>query len=70
MKAIDFVTRTSAGAAQYGSISENDSMMTLRAEPGQELSLNLRQSEVNGYARSGGDLQITLADGRVIILED
>ncbi|WP_372520358.1 Ig-like domain-containing protein [Roseovarius sp.] len=45
-------------------------MMTLRAEPGQELSLNLRQSEVNGYARSGGDLQITLADGRVIILED
>lgn len=70
MKAIDFVTRTSAGAAQYGSISENDSMMTLRAEPGQELSLNLRQSEVNGYARAGGDLQITLADGRVIILED
>ncbi|WP_336096987.1 Ig-like domain-containing protein [Roseovarius sp. CH_XMU1461] len=70
MKAIDFVTRTSAGAAQYGSISENDSMMTLRAEPGQELSLNLRQSEVNGYARSGGDLQITLTDGRVIILED
>lgn len=70
MKAIDFVTRTSAGAAQYGSISENDSMMTLRAEPGQELSLNLRQSEVNGYARSGGDLQITLADGRVIILQD
>ena len=70
MKAIDFVTRTSAGAAQYGSISENDSMMTLRAEPGQELSLNLRQSEVKGYARSGGDLQITLADGRVIILED
>ncbi|WP_339853238.1 Ig-like domain-containing protein [Roseovarius nubinhibens] len=45
-------------------------MMTLRAEPGQELSLNLRQSEVKGYARSGGDLQITLADGRVIILED
>ncbi|MFU1477227.1 Ig-like domain-containing protein [Roseovarius sp. C7] len=70
MKAIDFVTRTSAGAAQYGSISENENMMTLRAEPGQELSLNLRQSEIGGYARNGGDLHITLADGRVIVLEE
>lgn len=70
MKAIDFVVRTRAGATQYGAVSEQDSVTTFDAGQGQEVSLNLRQIDVDGYARSGNDLQITLADGRVVVLEN
>ena len=39
-------------------------------EMGSEVSLNLRQSEIAGYERNGSDLVITLADGRVVLIED
>ena len=70
MKTIDFVTRTRAGATQYGAISADEQFSKIPTEPGLELSLNLRQIEIDGYSRSGNNLQITLTDGRTIVLED
>lgn len=37
--------------------------------PGQAISLNLAPADVAGYARDGGNLVITLTDGRVIVLD-
>ncbi|WP_246162137.1 Ig-like domain-containing protein [Roseovarius faecimaris] len=39
------------------------------AGSGQEISLNLRQSDIRGYTREGANLEIVLADGRLIILQ-
>ena len=69
MKTIDFVTRTRAGATQYGSVPADRNVTSIPVEPGQEMSLNLQQVDIQSYARSGRDLQITLADGRVLVLE-
>ncbi len=70
MKAIDFVVRTGAGAVQFGEIAEKGGQTRVAAEPNGEISLNLRQSDVAGYQRQGADLAITLADGRVVLIED
>jgi len=69
MNAINFVTRTRTGALERGVVSENDQGYLIEAGNGREISLNLQKSDMRGYDRAGNDLQITLADGRVIILE-
>ena len=69
MKVIDFVTRTDAGISQRGSVSVGDGVTVIPATHGQEISLNLRQTEIAGYARDGSDLIINLADGRVVVLD-
>jgi hypothetical protein len=70
MKAIDFVARTSAGAVQFGEIGGAGDPLRISVDPGSEISLNLRQADIAGYQRQGADLAITLADGRVILIED
>lgn len=70
MKAIDFVARTSAGAVQFGEIGSAGDPSRISVDPGSEISLNLRQADIAGYQRQGADLAITLADGRVILIED
>mgnify|MGYP000285662711 CR=1 FL=1 len=70
MKAIDFVVRTSAGAVQFGEVAASGGQSQISAEAGSEISLNLRQADVAGYARDGSSLEITLADGRVVVIED
>ena len=69
MKVIDFVTRTDAGISQRGSVSVGDGVTVIPATRGQEISLNLRQTEIAGYARDGSNLIINLADGRVVVLD-
>ena len=69
MNAIDFVARTRAGATHYGSVGGAEQGSTIPAGNGEEISLNLRQSDLRGYDRAGDDLLITLADGRVIVIE-
>ena len=69
MKVIDFVTRTDAGISQRGSVSVGDGVTVIPATHGQEISLNLRQTEIAGYARDGSNLIINLADGRVVVLD-
>ena len=70
MNAINFVVRTSAGALERGVVGADDQGYLIEAGGGREVSLNLHSSDMRGYDRAGNDLQITLADGRVIILED
>ena len=52
MKAIDFVVRTSAGAVQFGEVAASGGQSQISAEAGSEISLNLRQADVAGYARA------------------
>jgi len=70
MRAIDYVARTSAGVSERGSVLAQDGVTVIPASQGQEISLNLRQTDIHGYSRDGGDLVITLADGRVVVLDD
>ena len=68
MSAIDFVVRTSAGASSFGAVAETGENAIIDASGSNEISLNLRQNDILGYDRVGDDLEITLADGRVIVL--
>ncbi|MFT5784772.1 MAG: hypothetical protein ACI9KK_000115 [Ascidiaceihabitans sp.] len=70
MKTIDFVVRDDAGALQRGVVQANDQTTMINAASGQEISLNLRQVDMQGHARDGDALNIVLADGRVIIIEN
>ncbi|MGH1413963.1 MAG: Ig-like domain-containing protein [Pelagimonas sp.] len=69
MSAIDFVVRTRSGAIERGSVGGGDEDFLVNAQGGQDISLNLSRSELRGYDRAADDLLITLADGRVIVLE-
>src|SRR6056297_898318 len=70
MNAINFVVRTGTGAIERGVVGAKDQGYLIDAANGREISLNLHRSDLRGYDRAGNDLQITLADGRVIVLED
>ncbi|MEN8874650.1 MAG: Ig-like domain-containing protein [Pacificibacter sp.] len=70
MKVIDFVVSDGAGALQRGLIQADEPTTTIQATSDQEISLNLRQADMQGHARDGDALNIVLADGRVIIIEN
>lgn len=70
MKAIEFVVRDSAGGLQRGSISSQDTLHVIEAGAGRDISLNARRSDLMGQQRVEDDLVITLADGRVINVEN
>ena len=63
MKVIDFVVRDGAGALQRGLIQADEPTTTIQATSDQEISLNLRQADMQGHARDGDALNIVLADG-------
>lgn len=69
MKAIEYVARADAGGVYRGSISEGGEVTVIPAANGQEISLNLRQIDIEGYQRDGGNLILSLADGRIVVLE-
>ncbi|SMX39056.1 Ig-like domain-containing protein [Maliponia aquimaris] len=69
MSAIKFVSRTRAGDVQHGVAGGNGRDYSIDAAGGREISLNISRIDIRGYDRAGDDLQITLADGRVIVLE-
>ncbi|MDG1469953.1 MAG: Ig-like domain-containing protein [Ascidiaceihabitans sp.] len=70
MKAIDFVVRDESGALQRGVIQAGDQTTTIQAGSDQEISLNLRQVDMQTHARNGDALNIVLADGRIIVIEN
>ncbi|ETW13456.1 hypothetical protein ATO8_05486 [Roseivivax marinus] len=70
MKTIDFVVRPRVGAVERGVVGDDATGFAISGRPGAEMSLNLRQADLRGFDRSGDDLLITLADGRVIVVED
>ena len=70
MKTIDFVVRDNAGGLQRGVVASEAKSHVIQAGAGQEISLNLRQTDLAGQQRAGNDLVLTLADGRVIMIEN
>ncbi len=70
MNAIRFVTRTRAGILERGEVNGEGKGYLIDASGGQEISLNISQTDVRGYDRAANDLLITLADGRVVVLEN
>ncbi len=70
MNAIDFVVRTRTGGVERGSVGGEDQGFLLDASGGKDISLNINQQDLRGYDRAANDLLITLADGRVIVLEN
>ncbi len=69
MNAIDFVVRTRTGTVKRGSVGGENQDFLIDAGSGNDISLNINQSDLRSYDRAGSDLLITLADGRVIVLE-
>ena len=69
MIAIDFVARTRTGSVSTGSVGGEGQGFLIDASGGNQVSLNLHETDVAGYQRQGSDLLVTLADGRTIVLE-
>ncbi|MBS0125602.1 Ig-like domain-containing protein [Thetidibacter halocola] len=69
MSAIDFVVRSPVGAVRRGSVGDEAQGFLVDAGTGNDISLNISQDDLRGYDRAANDLLITLADGRVIVLE-
>ena len=69
VKAIDFVVRDSAGGLVRGNVA-GDGSNFVQMGMGEEISLNLARESIVGFAQDGGDLVITLVDGRQIVLAD
>lgn len=70
MKTMEFVVRPVMGASRRGVVEGDASVSIIETSAGEEISLNIRQFELTSYVRSGSDLQITLSDGRVVMLKD
>jgi hypothetical protein len=69
MKAMDFVVRSVSGASRRGMVEDGVAVSVIEVSAGEEISLNIRQFQLGGYAKAGDDLQITLADGRIVTLK-
>ena len=70
MKAIEFVVRESAGGVQRGVVPAEARTHGIQAGAGQQISLNLRQADLQSQQREGNDLVITLTDGREITIDN
>lgn len=70
MMAINYVTRTSTGSVSRDQVTDGSDVSTIWAGGGQEVSFNLRQMDIQSFVRDGQNLEMTLADGRVILLEN
>ncbi|MEY8880544.1 Ig-like domain-containing protein [Donghicola sp. XS_ASV15] len=69
MQSVDYVVKDGTGIYRGGLAGEGGQTV-LQVTGGQEISLNLRRDSVLNYVREGANLQIALADGRVIVLEN
>ncbi|NBD29497.1 MAG: hypothetical protein GVY31_05600 [Alphaproteobacteria bacterium] len=69
MSAINFVVRDSAGNLQRGAVAGEDASNSIIVGEGADISLNLTRGQIVAYTRQGQALEITLLDGRVIVIE-
>lgn len=69
MQSVDYVVKDGTGIYR-GGLAGDGGQTVLQVTGGQEISLNLRRDSVMNYVREGANLQIALADGRVIVLQD
>ena len=66
--AIDFAVRDFAGGSWHGSVAGGAQSSIIQINSGDSVSLNLSRGSIVAYEQRGGDLLITLADGRTIVL--
>ena len=69
MSAIKFVVRDSMGNINRGDVAGDGAPASLFVTEGQDISLNLRPTQITSYERNGQALEITLIDGRVVVIE-
>lgn len=69
MSAINFVVRDVAGNISRGSVAGEGVPSSLIVGAGADVSLNLTQGQIISYTRQGQALEITLIDGRTIVIE-
>ena len=69
MKAIDFVARRGMGVVERGTVAADAAETVVGMGAGVEFSLNLQPGDMQAYSRQGNNLEIVLADGRVLVLE-
>ena len=68
VKAVNFAVRSAAGVVFHGEVAGTDGSHFLQVGSGEQISLNLAQAQVSGYARQDGNLVVTLIDGREIVV--
>ena len=69
MSAINFVVRDVAGNISRGTVAGEGVPSSLFVGAGADVSLNLTQGQIISYTRQGQALEITLIDGRTIVIE-
>ncbi|MCF6444598.1 Ig-like domain-containing protein [Nereida sp. MMG025] len=69
MSAINFVVRDGAGNIQRGILSGDRGSDTIEVGSSQDISLNLRRSDIASFGREGSNLIVTLTDGTQITLD-
>ncbi|QQA41862.1 Ig-like domain-containing protein [Pelagovum pacificum] len=70
MSTIDFVVRDSAGDFQRGTLVTEAGRANVRLAPGADISLNLYSGQVSGYQQNGQALNVVLANGEVLVIEN
>ncbi|MDD8022134.1 MAG: Ig-like domain-containing protein [Paracoccaceae bacterium] len=68
VKSVDFAVRNVMGGVSRGVVSGEGASEFIQVGSGDEISLNLRKTNILKYVREGDDLQIVLVDGRTITL--
>jgi len=68
VKSVDFAVRNVMGGVSRGVVSGEGASDYIAVGSGDEISLNLRKTNILKYMREGNDLQIVLVDGRTITL--
>ena len=66
--AIEFAVRNVAGGSQRGSVAGEGQGNFIQVGSGDTVSLNLSRASVVQYEKQGGDLVVSLSDGRKIVL--
>lgn len=69
MTKIHYVVSPRPGGNLRGALGTQGNSLALIPGGGHEVSLNLTPADISRYDRIGDDLQITLADGRIVVLE-
>lgn len=70
MSAIHYVIRDDAGITQRGAVVDSDIDGGLNLGGSGVVSLNLRRVDIREYVQAGNNLELYLADGRRIVLQD
>ncbi len=69
MSAINFVVRDDSGNISRGAVAAEGHPASLIVGSGADISLNLTAGQIISYTRQGQALEITLVDGRTIVIE-